>query len=123
MTLSETIPLTIDDDACRRFQQAAELAGKKWTASILLAAYRGAERFSEYRHLVTGVSDRMLSVRLRELENDDLIARTVIPTTPVQIRYSLTPRGRELIQGLQPLVDWSTRWDGVPAEHRPASSL
>jgi DNA-binding HxlR family transcriptional regulator len=115
VTISETTPLDIDDEECRRFQQAAELAGKKWTASILLAAYRGAERFSEYRHLVAGVSDRMLSVRLRELETDDLIARTVIPTTPVQIRYSLTPRGRELIQGLQPLVNWSNRWEGVPA--------
>jgi DNA-binding HxlR family transcriptional regulator len=115
VTISETTPLDIDDEECRRFQQAAELAGKKWTASILLAAYRGAERFSEYRQLVAGVSDRMLSVRLRELETEDLIARTVIPTTPVQIRYSLTPRGRELIQGLQPLVNWGNRWEGVPA--------
>ena len=103
----------IDDAECRRFQQAAELAGRKWTAAILMAAFRGAERFSEYRELVSGVSDRMLSVRLRELETEELLTRTVIPTTPVQIRYTLTQRGAELIQGLQPLVTWGNRWEGV----------
>jgi DNA-binding HxlR family transcriptional regulator len=104
----------IAEEECRRFQNAAELAGRKWTASILMAAYRGARRFSEYRELVAGVSDRMLSVRLRELENEDLLDRVVIPTTPVQVRYSLTERGQELIQGLQPLVAWGNRWENAP---------
>jgi DNA-binding HxlR family transcriptional regulator len=103
----------IADEECRRFQVAVELAGRKWTASILLAAYRGARRFSEYRELVAGVSDRMLSVRLRELENEDLLDRIVIPSTPVQVRYSLTQRGQELIQGLQPLVAWGNRWESA----------
>ena len=114
MAITENTVLHIDDEECRRFQQAAELAGRKWTASILMAAYRGARRFGEYRELVAGVSDRMLSVRLRELEGEDLIERTVIPTTPVQIRYTLTQRGQELIQGLQPLVTWGNRWEGTP---------
>lgn len=103
----------IADDECRRFQVAVELAGRKWTASILMAAHRGARRFSEYRELVAGVSDRMLSVRLRELENEDLLDRIVVPSTPVQVRYSLTQRGQELIQGLQPLVAWGNRWEGA----------
>jgi DNA-binding HxlR family transcriptional regulator len=114
VTIADDTALQIDDEECRRFQQAAELAGRKWTASILMAAYRGARRFSEYRELVAGVSDRMLSVRLRELESEDLLQRTVIPTTPVQIRYTLTQRGQELIQGLQPLVNWGNRWEGTP---------
>lgn len=109
----DTMP-HIDDEECRRFQQAAELAGRKWTASILMAAFRGARRFSEYRVLVAGISDRMLAVRLRELERENLIERMVVPTIPVQIRYGLTPRGQELIQGLQPLVEWGNRWE-VPA--------
>jgi DNA-binding HxlR family transcriptional regulator len=113
VSVTESQIIHIADEECRRFQTAAELAGRKWTASILMAAYRGARRFSEYRELVAGVSDRMLSLRLRELENENLLDRTVIPTTPVQVRYSLTQRGQELIQGLQPLVAWGNRWEGT----------
>lgn len=89
---------------------AAEIAGRKWTASILLAGARGAERFSEYRSLVEGISDRLLSVRLKELEQEGLIVREVTPTTPVQVRYRLSPSGRELIAVLHPLVRWGTKW-------------
>jgi DNA-binding HxlR family transcriptional regulator len=117
----ESVPIIqINEDECRRFQVAAELAGKKWTASILMAAARGAKRFSEYRSIVLGVSDRLLSVRLRELEREQLLVRTVIATTPVQVRYSLTPRGMELIQGLQPLVHWGNRWGDEAVPPPPA---
>ncbi|MCU1584152.1 MAG: transcriptional regulator [Microbacteriaceae bacterium] len=85
-----------------------------------MAAARGAERFSEYRSMVLGVSDRLLSVRLRELEREQLLVRTVIATTPVQVRYSLTPRGVELIQGLQPLVQWGNRWGDEAVPPPPA---
>jgi DNA-binding HxlR family transcriptional regulator len=101
----------IDDEQCRLFQAAAELAGRKWSAAVLLAAARGAERFSEIRGLVEGITDRVLAVRLKELEQEDLLRREVIPTTPVQVRYELTQRGRELITVLQPLVGWGMRWN------------
>jgi DNA-binding HxlR family transcriptional regulator len=92
------------------FQTAVELAGRKWSAAVLLAAARGAERFSELRELVHGITDRVLSARLKELEQNDLIERTVIPTTPVQVRYHLTAQGRDLITVLQPVVGWGLRW-------------
>ena len=95
---------------------AAEVAGRKWTASILLAGARGAERFSEYRALVEGISDRLLSVRLKELEQEGLMVREVTPTTPVQVRYRLSPAGRELIAVLHPLVRWGTKWRTDAAE-------
>jgi DNA-binding HxlR family transcriptional regulator len=100
---------TIDELACRSFQGALELVGRRWTGAILLAGSRGARRFSEYRAIVDGVSDRLLAQRLRELEAEQLIERTVIPTTPVQIRYALTERGAELMSVLQPLAEWSLR--------------
>lgn len=100
---------TIDEEACRAFQDAAELAGKKWNAAILLALARGAVRFSEIRGLVDGVSDRLLTARLRELEQEGLVDREVIPTSPVQVRYALTRGGQELIRILHPLVQWSQR--------------
>jgi DNA-binding HxlR family transcriptional regulator len=97
----------INEAECRRFQLSVELAGRKWSAAILLAGARGARRFSEYRTLVEGISDRVLAARLKELEQEGLIERDVQPTTPVSISYRLTPSGRELISLLHPLVTWS----------------
>lgn len=102
-------PHAIDDAECRLFREAAELAGRKWTAAILLALARGADRFSEVLTSIDGLSDRLLSARLRELESQGLVTRTVVPSTPVQIRYGLTESGAELITILQPLVRWAKR--------------
>ncbi|MFG2058905.1 winged helix-turn-helix transcriptional regulator [Micromonospora sp. NPDC048930] len=99
----------IPESECRGFQDALELVGRRWTGAILLAAARGARRFGEYRAAVAGISDRLLAQRLRELEADGLISRTVIPSTPVQITYAPTPDGRDLMSVLQPLVTWSHR--------------
>jgi DNA-binding HxlR family transcriptional regulator len=99
----------IDEGACRHIQCVVELIGQRWTGAILIAAARGARRFSEYRAMVDGISDRLLAVRLRELEAGHLIQRTVIPSTPVQIRYALTPVGVELVTALQPLMDFALR--------------
>ncbi|MFF9486445.1 winged helix-turn-helix transcriptional regulator [Streptomyces sp. NPDC014676] len=100
---------SIYDDTCPSFQEAIELVGRRWTGSILVAASQGARRFGEYRAVIDGISDRLLSQRLKELERQGLIRRTVIPTTPVQIQYSLAPAGHALIDALQPLAEWSMR--------------
>lgn len=97
----------IDEEECRRFQASAELAGRKWNAAILLAGARGARRFSEYQTLIDGISDRLLSARLKELEREGLVVREVRPTTPVTISYALTESGLRLISLLHPLVGWS----------------
>jgi DNA-binding HxlR family transcriptional regulator len=99
-------PSILDEEACRGFQTAVELVGRRWTGAILLALSRGAERFSEILALVDGLSDRLLSQRLKELETEGLVLRTIVPTTPVQVRYALSDRGRELMKALQPLVNW-----------------
>ena len=99
----------IDDELCRSFQTHLEVVGRRWNSGIMLAAVRGATRFSEYRAMVTGISDRLLSQRLRELELEGLIERTVVPTTPVLVQYRPTARGRELLAILQPLVGFSKR--------------
>jgi len=105
----------LDEEECRRFQISVELAGRKWSAAILMAGARGARRFSEYRALVGGISDRVLAARLKELETEGLIERDVQPTTPVSISYNLTPSGRQLISLLHPLVTWSRSRQGVTA--------
>lgn len=101
----------VNDELCSRFQGAVELVGKRWSGGILMAVWQGAERFSDIVAIVTGLSDRMLAQRLRELESADLIERQVIATTPVQVRYRLTARGTDLIESLQPLVAWERRWN------------
>ncbi len=103
--------LPIDDDACRSASHVLELVGRRWSSSILFAVGRGAHRFTQIQTSVIGLSDRMLSVRLKELERADLVARLVEPTTPVSVRYELTPRGRDLIEAMQPLVRYGHRWE------------
>ena len=109
MTIQATIT-HIDDEACQTFQRSFELVGKRWSASILLAMSRGAIRFSEITEIVTGLSDRLLAQRIKELEQSGLVAREVIATTPVQIRYRLTERGADLMEAMQPISDWGHRW-------------
>jgi DNA-binding HxlR family transcriptional regulator len=104
----------IDDESCREFQGSIELVGKRWSAAILLALARGAERFGEIQHGVDGISSRLLAVRLKELEDNKIVERTVVPTTPVQIHYTLTQRGRELLTGLMPLIRWRQKWAADP---------
>jgi DNA-binding HxlR family transcriptional regulator len=96
----------IDDDTCQSILAAMELVGGRWTGSVLFAAVRGARRYSEYRAMVTGISDPMLTRRLRKLQAEGLIRRTVIPTMPVQVIYSPTAEARELIAALEPLSAW-----------------
>jgi DNA-binding HxlR family transcriptional regulator len=74
----------------------ADLLERRWQLSILYAALTGALRFSEFADAVGGISPRMLSERLRELEAAGLIDRTVIPSSPPSVEYRLTGRGRRL---------------------------
>jgi len=77
-------------------RQAADLLERRWQLSILYAALTGALRFNEFADAVAGISPRMLSERLRELEAAGLIERTVIPSSPPSVEYRLTRRGRRL---------------------------
>ena len=95
-----------------------EVVGRRWASGILLALGTGAERFTEIEHRVLGLSGRMLTVRLRDLEDAGLVVRLVEPTIPVSIRYRLSERGLDLLRSLQPLARYAGRWenddDGKP---------
>jgi DNA-binding HxlR family transcriptional regulator len=77
-------------------RQAADLLERRWQLSIIYAALAGALRFNEFAEAVAGISPRMLSERLRDLEGAGLIERTVLPTSPPTVEYRLTVRGRRL---------------------------
>jgi DNA-binding HxlR family transcriptional regulator len=77
-------------------RQAADLLERRWQLSIIYAALTGALRFNEFADVVAGISPRMLSERLRDLEAAGLIERKVIPSSPPKVEYRLTSRGRQL---------------------------
>jgi DNA-binding HxlR family transcriptional regulator len=105
----------------QRFRDVLVTLTRKWNGEILLAGNEGARRFSEYRRAIVGVSDRMLTLRLRELEALGLLSRTVVPNSRVRVLYTPTRRGVELLNAVRPLFRWSEQ-DMAEAEAPSASA-
>ncbi len=93
------------------FHAATELIGKRWTAAILYSLFHQTTRFCDLETSIPGLSSRMLSERLKELEAAQLVVRKVIPETPVRIEYSLTPKGDALRPIFIAISHWATQWD------------
>jgi DNA-binding HxlR family transcriptional regulator len=92
---------------CPRYQRAAEIIGRRWTGAILRALIAGETRFGQIAHTVPGVSDRLLSERLKELETEGIVTRTVTPSTPVLVEYGLTDMGTALMPVVVALGTWA----------------
>jgi DNA-binding HxlR family transcriptional regulator len=101
------------DEMCPRYQAAVEVLGKRWTALIVRVLLVGPRRFSEMAATISGLSDRLLSERLKELEAFGILERRVFPETPVRIEYALTDKGRELQQVVDAIQRWADCWDPV----------
>lgn len=95
---------------CPRFHQASELIGRRWTGAIIFVLLRARCRFATLRAAIPDITDRMLSDRLQELEQEGIVQRTVIPETPVRVEYSLTEKGRGLANAVDAIVDWAETW-------------
>src|SRR6187551_2285061 len=107
-----------DSSLCPRYHHAIELIGRRWSGAILQVMRGGVVRFSDLAAAIPGLSDRMLSERLKELEAERLIERRVIPETPVRVEYHLTPRGEALGSVLDAVTSWAHTWLGE-AESAP----
>lgn len=81
--------------------------GDKWSSLILFALVDGADRFNSLKSRIEGISQRMLTQTLRDLERDGYVERTVFPEVPVRVEYELTKMGRELVKPLYQLVAWA----------------
>lgn len=101
---------------CPAYTRAIEIIGRRWTGAIVRSMLSGAGRFSEILAAVPGLSDRLLSERLKELESEGVIRRSVIPTTPVRIEYSLTDKGHALASVVRAVADWAETWGGAAGE-------
>lgn len=98
----------IQEQACPVVEVLDHVAGK-WSIGVLVAAVQGPIRFTELERAVEGISRRMLTLTVRKLERDGLLVRTVYPTVPPKVEYSLTAMARELHQSLLALIDWAER--------------
>ena len=94
---------------CPHFHAAIELIGKRWTGAIISALTEQPLRFGELTKAVPGLSDRLLSQRLRELEDEGLVERDVEPDSPVRVTYSLTEAGADLRPVIDELKAWARR--------------
>lgn len=78
----------------------------RWAVLILVVLLDGTFRFSQLRHMIEGVSERMLARTLQQLEADGIVSRRVYKMVPPQVDYTLTPLGREAALQVVALVDW-----------------
>ena len=101
---------------CARFHRAIELIGSRWTGAILQTLLQGKTRYASIRAAVPEITDRMLSERLRLLETEGLVVRTVVPESPVRVEYELSEKGHELQSALQEIAHWAERWIALPGE-------
>jgi DNA-binding HxlR family transcriptional regulator len=97
-----------EDPACT-VRQVLDRVGGKWSIGILVEASNGPVRFTELERSLEGISRRMLTLTLRNLERDGLLVRTVYPTVPPKVEYSATPMARELYDSLTALTSWADR--------------
>ncbi len=95
---------------CPHFHAAIELIGRRWTGAILWALGESPHYFAEITAAVPGLSDRLLSRRLRELEEVGLVERSVEEGTPARVSYTLTEKGRALWPVMGDLREWARAW-------------
>ena len=107
---------------CSKFHRASELIGRRWTGAIIFMLMESRSRFATLRKEIPEITDRMLSERLFELEQEGIVERTVIPETPVRVEYALTKKGRELATAIDAIGDWAKKWIETDPVRRGGSS-
>ena len=98
---------------CPRLAGAFELFGKRWNAVIVDVLLQRPARFQELGRSIPGLSQRVLSERLRELAEAGLVARHVYTGSPITVTYSLTERGRSLAPAMEAMREWAAGGEGA----------
>jgi DNA-binding HxlR family transcriptional regulator len=99
----------MDKSICPRFEKAMTILSQRWTGMIIYQLLAGPQRFCTIESSI-GVSGRVLSERLKDLENEGIVRREVHPETPVRIEYSLTEKGKALEPLMREIEKWSQSW-------------
>jgi DNA-binding HxlR family transcriptional regulator len=99
-------------------RQVLDRVASKWSISVIVEASRGPVRFTELERGIEGISRRMLTLTLRNLERDGLLTRTVYPTVPPKVEYTATEMAHELYETLVTLTHWAERHRATIADAR-----
>jgi DNA-binding HxlR family transcriptional regulator len=102
-----------EGSVCQHFQRAAEVLGRRWNPQVVRVLLGGPHRFGEIREAIPGISDHLLSERLKQLEAEGILRRTVTDGRPVRIEYGLTDAGSDLRRAIDALGGWAERWSRV----------
>jgi DNA-binding HxlR family transcriptional regulator len=113
---TEMTQLAPTGSICPRYEHAIQLLGKRWTGLLLDALMEGPRRFCELTATVEGLSDRVLSDRLRELEVEGVVERIVYPQIPVRVEYKLTEKGLDLRPVVEAIHKWAEKWVTLPED-------
>lgn len=97
----------IESHDCRAVSAILSRIGDKWSVLIIQRLGEGPRRFNEIKRIIGGISQRMLTLTLRNLERDGLVSRTVTPTVPPRVDYALTDLGRDLLIPVSALGQWA----------------
>lgn len=93
-----------------KVEKSFELIGKKWTGLIIYVLMSGPKRFNELNESIPPLSRRLLTERLKELEDQGIVVRNVIPGPPIRSEYFLTQKGIALGEILGPISEWAESW-------------
>lgn len=103
------------DSICPRFEKTFTILGKKWTGLIIEVLLVDNRRFKDISEQISGVSDRVLVERLKELEEEGIVLRTENEEGPIKVMYSLTEKGRSLEKVMAEIQTWADEWICVEA--------
>ncbi|MBN2605496.1 MAG: helix-turn-helix transcriptional regulator [Bacilli bacterium] len=101
----------MNDQLCPKMEATLEILGKKWIGLILFSLLQGPRKFTEIEKYIPGLSGRMLTERLKELETRKIVKKNVYAETPVRIEYELTPKGSELSSTFEAIAIWAEKWN------------
>src|ERR1700704_176059 len=98
---------SLSDPGCTTIREVLARVGDKWSVLVITLLGEGTMRFSELHRSIEGISQRMLTLTLRQLERDGLVERVVYPVVPPRVDYSLTALGRTLLAPLVGVAMWA----------------
>ncbi|CAM5669121.1 HTH-type transcriptional regulator YodB OS=Lysinibacillus sphaericus OX=1421 GN=yodB_2 PE=4 SV=1 [Lysinibacillus sphaericus] len=100
---------------CPRFEKALMILNHRWNTLLIYQLLDGSQRYSTIKNQLN-ISSRVLTERLKELETEEIVLRTVIPSTPVVIEYELTEKGYAITPVLKAIEEWSSKWVTIAEE-------
>lgn len=107
-------------EPCPRYDRAISILGKKWNCMIIRSMLSAPRRFSDISNYVEGLSDRLLSQRLQELEESGIVERRVYDRKPVLVEYTLTEKGAAFRHVVEAIQHWADQWESNPLEEAVA---